>query len=884
MAEYDPRPLHSLNPSRPPSAEDHDEITTPAANSPDDWLEGKSLDTGSQRPVTTYNGVMREHIRNAQPLFGNEIRVLDLNKGNRGMPLVGSLRRVRLSDRLSNSDVYEPLSYTWEDCDSVQTSGNDSQDYVHPDLFLMDSDCSMKLTSNCAKALCTVRKAETERTIWVDSICVNQDDPEERSRQVDLMKEIYARAFTVLVYLGRESVDGESSSSMAMSLLREPGRLQDSALLDQYERTSIKRLFERRYFRRMWIVQEVALAQNLELFCGPDKAYISEFAGKPLKAILGTRVTPPWLRHSKLEAHSLPRAHKVPQAESILSLIFDTALCDCKDDRDKIFALFSLLDSNDEERPRADYSLSTTQVYTRMAAYLAKTGLLWGVLMLAPRLAPNSYPGIPSWVPDWRSVGKVGLPDPTQLLNLILSRSQTLGRQTEFGVASSGVMTIRGILLGSVTMSEYNQARKRDDRDIDQMLVADLFSENREPDESSRRRRKTSVWTLTRPNQDKSRDSWTWQFQFLTSFQVPRDANHVAFILPDYSTVLILRSGDSLRDPYALVEVGMPLVWEVNLNRRHRRRQNTLGLLNTMQNMMRSQWETILSSTKMFPGLSKFPELWSYNPLMSTMSLTHAAIRKIRHTDMSDLSLLRTWQKEAHIGLQILRDKFQLRSLIMKVNSLLPEEYKQIERASRLDLSWPLDHFLSLFIRDPYNGRPMTWPDVQLRGEQHLDDIAVLSQLMCWAHTTYHVLVQFSKKRVSHWLKLLRDKHLHRRAHDVAEFQVCVASADTTNDAGGCLDRTSILLEKILQQLSDESNHEVEQVQGPRARNEYYWDWNRFNCVMDRRFSVLSQVQPDVEKIQAWKLYDFRTFTANQALASHDVDLRKDNFTHIMIR
>lgn len=300
---------------------------------------------------------------------------------------------------------------------------------------------------------------------------------------------------------------------------------------------------------------------------------------------------------------------------------------------------------------------------------------------------------------------------------------------------------------------------------------------------------------------------------------------------------------------------------------------------------MRSQWETILSSTKMFPGLSKFPELWSFNPLTSTMSLTHAAIRKIRHTDMDDLSLLRSWQEAGHIGLQILGDKLQLRSLILKVNSLPPEEYKQIERASRLDLSWSLDHFLSLFIRDPYAGRSMTWPDVQLCGDQHLDDMAVLSQLMCWAHTTYHVLIQFSKKKsISHWPKLLRDKHLYRKAHSVAEYQLCVASADATNDAGRRLDRTSILLEKILQQLSDESNHELEQFQGPRARNEYYWDWNRFNCIMDRRFSVLSQVQPDVERIKAWKLDDFRTFTANQVLATGDVDRRKDNFTHIWIR
>lgn len=404
-----------------------------------------------------YNRVPREVLGDAKTLIGDEIRVLHLKKGTSEMPLEGSLRKVHLSDQ----HVYEPLSYTWEDYDTVQPPDDEPEDYFHPALFLSATKHYLDLTSNCAKALYNVRKPTTDRTIWVDAICVNQDDPEERSHQVNLMKEIYARAFTVLVYLGRASMDDDSSSDIAMSLLGQPDRLQVFSQLDVHQATSLKRLFERPYFRRMWIVQEVALAKTIEFHCGSATTYVSKFAGNPLEAILGSRVTPPWLRHSKQTAMDISRYHAAAQAKQILGLMFDTALCDCKDDRDRIFALLSLLNPSDREQLSVDYSLSTAQVYTGIALYLAKNGFLWGILMLAPRLAPSSCPGLPSWVPQWSSLHRAGF-ESSDILE-----SHTLGLDTMFGVASSGAMTIRGMLLGSVTYSGHSSGFRHGPLDID---------------------------------------------------------------------------------------------------------------------------------------------------------------------------------------------------------------------------------------------------------------------------------------------------------------------------------------------------------------------------------------------------------------------------------
>ena len=895
MAAHVTQSLDSLDLSWPHSVNYHADTARPDVSSPSPGREAECPYTSRQEPVTTYNGVPRELIRNAQPLLEDEIRVLDLNQGAHGMPLVGSLRKVRLSD----GPAYEPLSYTWEDYDTVQRSDDNIEEDVRPALFILDTDSYLGLTSNCAKALCSVRKSGTDRTIWVDSICVNQDDAEERSHQVDLMKEIYAKAFTVLVYLGRESREDDISSNMAMSLLRQPDRLKKFDRLDQREATSLKRLFERHYFRRMWIVQEVALAKTLEFHCGPDISYVSKFAGKPLEAILGSRVTPPWLRHSKQTVRKTVRklswTSKASQAEHILDLVFDTALCDCKDDRDRIFALLSLLDTSSEERPRADYKLSTAQVYTGISAYLVMNGFWWGVLMLASNFALNSYPGLPSWVPDWSSLRNIA-PQYSQDFKRIVRKLWKHQLDTVMEITSSGVISIRGMLLGSVTSSGYNSEpgfQHSDDWDGNKFMVSDLPTMIRDSGRSCRTSRYRSLWTLAKPIQDELLYSWQCGLEFMTCCNQQDNGDHIALILPDYSTVLILRTEESSQNPHKLVDIGMPTVravlpedWKVDDDTWP---EISLKFLQPMSGVRQAHLDVVLSPKEMFPRLSEYPELWGHNPCTSAMSLTYTAIQQVQRIDLKEIYLLEKWQKDAGVGVRILRDKNQLRLLIEEVDNLRHEDYRQIERESGLNQRWSFDDFLGLFIKDPFDREPMAWPNVQPHGDQPLDAMAILPQVMQWAVDTYRLLILLGNdgSTVDRWPKLLRDQMLCSEAMHVASFQVSVASVNAPSHASQCRDRTSLLLQKILRQLSDEYKPEPDQVQRPRSRNERYWDWRRFNSVMDQRFSILSYVLPDVEKIQA-ELHGlkphFGAFAAYQVFAAHGCDPRTKDFTEVRLR
>ncbi|KPM42775.1 hypothetical protein AK830_g3785 [Neonectria ditissima] len=102
-----------------------------------------------------------------------------------------------LSTRLFTADLdssglkYEALSYTWG------AKSSTGKKY-----FIYVNGYKQSVTANLHSALSSLRHSSQSRTLWVDSICINQADVQERCHQVLLMARIYAGASKVLVYLG----------------------------------------------------------------------------------------------------------------------------------------------------------------------------------------------------------------------------------------------------------------------------------------------------------------------------------------------------------------------------------------------------------------------------------------------------------------------------------------------------------------------------------------------------------------------------------------------------------------------------------------------------------------------------------------------------------
>ncbi|KAK6398048.1 hypothetical protein LTR65_003128 [Meristemomyces frigidus] len=93
---------------------------------------------------------------------------------------------------------FEALSYAWG-----------SRDY--PSVLKIVDECgeagTIAITKNLAEALPYLRLADKERRLWIDAVCVNQQDIVERSSQVKLMASIFGQAELVIAWIGLESSD-----------------------------------------------------------------------------------------------------------------------------------------------------------------------------------------------------------------------------------------------------------------------------------------------------------------------------------------------------------------------------------------------------------------------------------------------------------------------------------------------------------------------------------------------------------------------------------------------------------------------------------------------------------------------------------------------------
>ncbi|KAF4444775.1 heterokaryon incompatibility 6 OR allele [Fusarium acutatum] len=109
---------------------------------------------------------------------------------------------------LASAPPYEALSYTWGDEDaSVRILLNGEEFLVRP---------------NLAYALAALRISEP-RVLWVDALCINQQDTTERNHQVGMMRDIFRRAERVLVWLGRPSSGWDSSVAGALEMAKKFG-------------------------------------------------------------------------------------------------------------------------------------------------------------------------------------------------------------------------------------------------------------------------------------------------------------------------------------------------------------------------------------------------------------------------------------------------------------------------------------------------------------------------------------------------------------------------------------------------------------------------------------------------------------------------------------
>jgi len=176
--------------------------------------------------------------------------------------------------RRDDCPEYETVSYTWggEEGDSTPCRPV----FVGPywDLLLQ--------TQNCHDLLLYLRPKQGIRMVWIDALCINQGDPDERSLQVSKMRNIYQECSRVVVFLGADLIKvgaaargKDSRAYPARHALQDFDRVIDNnAVGGLGPGTTFLDLLSRRYFSRVWASRRMGSTGMLG-FADGYNAYLS---------------------------------------------------------------------------------------------------------------------------------------------------------------------------------------------------------------------------------------------------------------------------------------------------------------------------------------------------------------------------------------------------------------------------------------------------------------------------------------------------------------------------------------------------------------------------------------------------------------------------------
>jgi hypothetical protein len=106
-----------------------------------------------------------------------------------------------------------------------------------------------QITTNLHAALLRFRNPFVNRYLWLDAICINQEDREEKAQQIQLMYKIYSLAQCVMVWLG----DATDTSGQALEDIRLAAERQLALHLEDARQAAILELLRRSWFQRLWV-------------------------------------------------------------------------------------------------------------------------------------------------------------------------------------------------------------------------------------------------------------------------------------------------------------------------------------------------------------------------------------------------------------------------------------------------------------------------------------------------------------------------------------------------------------------------------------------------------------------------------------------------------
>jgi len=432
------------------------------------WAE--SVGTGSLGRQLSFGSWNNYAMYRPLQLEGKEIRVVDIEPTKESDDdICLSIRYISLAGSTPHVP-YDALSYCWgapEDPEPVyiqlEREGEDETSSY--------GRSSIMVNRSLFAALKRLRQPEKVQTLWIDLICINQNNLEERAQQVALMGDIFGRAETVHVWLGEGSptmyeafddiktIQDRYCHDANHNITSKPQETHEF-MLSRHDQWALHNdtLFELPWFRRVWVLQEVwnrhspdpgGSMRPVAVLCGPKKVswesvMQANICFSDMKRHLRTtndQLSPPlWaslfsIGRTVSEGLSVSPSSRL----DILDMAIRGLDLMASDPRDKIFALLTFGKETYEiaslpSTVRPDYSKSVDRVFcdfTRwwicrhnslriLSTVNALTGRTWVDLSEPNRSSHKAsdlgHLGHPSWCfwheghSDW-SYGTLALPE-----------------------------------------------------------------------------------------------------------------------------------------------------------------------------------------------------------------------------------------------------------------------------------------------------------------------------------------------------------------------------------------------------------------------------------------------------------------------------------------
>jgi hypothetical protein len=341
------------------------------------------------------------------------IRLLSITASSNESDICAELKLAEVRDGLD----YTAVSYVWGDPSpyaSIIVNGHKMNIAKNLTIFLRQLLSDEEEHSDNRGRNERVYGAKTR--LWIDALCLNQNDVKEKEQQVPLMADVYGRAPLTCIWIGPAS----ENSGVAMDLV--DGISDQDFLNYQPDNPSWgrwvahRKLFEREWWWRVWTVQESILSPNPIVKCGAKEILMERFVDfEYLRMKHADRIKASSEKRGVIELrHYMRTPYRAFLWKDIKTwldgpLIWwfpDITKFSATKPRDKVYGILSLLQERSRKFITVDYTTKTdADVFIEATVLLLKE---LGFRVLSDVTEANARsPGLPSWCPEWRKSGRI---------------------------------------------------------------------------------------------------------------------------------------------------------------------------------------------------------------------------------------------------------------------------------------------------------------------------------------------------------------------------------------------------------------------------------------------------------------------------------------------